>query len=236
MKKWQLFLLLALSAWAAGLPAEGFKESMPAVLQPVQDLLQRAALDGSPGSLLLVVLILGVLPFSVVVPMTVGSLLAGFFLPPRIAPPIILAGMLLNTLLAWTIARTVFGRRLEAWIEKRGGALGNLRLAAQKAPFKWSLLSRFIPAPFVAAPMVLASAGVSLGQVLGATALVMTPWSFAYSWAGRAGREGSVKSMGLAALGLVAIILLSSWAYRRYVVPAEAKDAKSVPKRRKVKK
>jgi uncharacterized membrane protein YdjX (TVP38/TMEM64 family) len=220
----EFFVAAGLLALAASLPAAGLREQVAAWMQPVQDLLRKAALDPTPGSLLLMVLILGVMPFSVVVPMTAGSVIAGALLPARVAPPVILAGMLLNTLLSWSIARTVFGRRLEAWIEKRGGALGHLRLAAKRSPFKWAFFSRFIPAPFVAAPMVLASAGVSLGYVLLATAVVMTPWSFAYAWAGRESREGSLGSLALAGLAAAALALLGTWVYRRFVAPAEAVD------------
>lgn len=223
----ELFVTALLLALAGSLPAAGFKEQVAAWILPAQDLLRRAALDPTPGSLLLMVLILGVMPFSVVVPMTAGSVIAGALLPAAVAPPVIWGGMVLNTLLSWSFARTVFGRRLEAWIERRGGALGQLRLAAKRSPFKWAFFSRFIPAPFVAAPMVLASAGVSLGQVLLATGIVMLPWSFAYAWAGRESREGSLGSLALAGLGVAAITLLGTWIYRRYVAPAEAVDARN---------
>lgn len=226
MRHRRLTLFVAISLANGALHA-GLRESSVAVMQPAQELLQKAALDPTPGSLALMILVLGVLPFSMIVPMTAGSVLAGALLPARVAPFVILAGMLLNTVLAWSIARTVFGRRIEAWIERRGGALGHLRAAAKRSPFKWSFFSRFIPAPFSMAPMVLASAGVSLGQVVGATALVMTPWSFAYAWAGRESREGSLGSLALAGLGIVVISSLTLWAYRRFVVPAEAKDSRN---------
>lgn len=229
-------LLAGLTCLAVGLHA-GLRESVTGAVQPAQELLRRAAAEATPASLALMVLVLGLMPFTIVVPMTATSVLAGALLPAALAPGVIWAGMLLNTLISWSLARTVVGRRFEHWVEKRGGTLGTLPAAAKRSPFKWSFFARFIPAPFALAPMVLASAGVSLGQVLGATAAAMLPWSFIYAWAGRQGREGSLGSIGLAFLGIVAFSSLAVWAYKRYLVPAEAKDArnlraaKPVPKR-----
>lgn len=231
-------LVAALCLLAVGLHA-GLRDSITEAVQPAQDLLRRAALEATPTSLALMVLVLGLMPFSIVVPMTATSVLAGALLPASLAPWIIWAGMLLNTLISWSVARTVVGRRIEHWVEGRGGALGKLPAAAKRSPFKWSFLARFIPAPFALAPMVLASAGVSLGRVLGATAVAMLPWSFVYAWAGRQGREGSLGSIGLAGLGVVAFSSLAVWAYKRFVVPAEAQDsrnlrsAKAVPVKKK---
>ena len=218
--------VVALSLLAVGLHA-GLRESITEAVQPAQELLKRAALEATPTSLALMVLVLGLMPFSIVVPMTATSVLAGALLPANLAPWIIWAGMLLNTVVSWSVARTVVGRRFEHWVEKRGGALGHLPAAAKRSPFKWSFLARFIPAPFALAPMVLASAGVSLGRVLAATALVMLPWSFVYAWAGRQGREGSLGSIGLAGLGVVAFTSIIVWAYKRFVIPAEAQDGRN---------
>ena len=221
-----LFFILPCLAVSVALHA-GLSESAKAIMDPAQELLRNAAVDPTPGSLALMVLVLGLIPFSIIVPMTACSVFAGAILPGSLGPPVILGGMLLNTVISWTIARTVFGRRLEAWIEKRGGPLGQLRANAKKAPFKWSFFSRFIPSPFALAPMVLASAGVSLSRVFWATALVMTPWSFAYSWAGRESREGSLGSLAAAGLGVVAISALTVWAYRRFVQPAQAQAGRN---------
>ena len=75
---------------------------------------------------------------------------------------------------------------------------------------------------------------VTLINVFWATAVVMTPWSFVYSWAGRESRQGSLGSLALAGLGIVAISALTLWAYKRYVVPAEAQDGRNPAPRKAV--
>lgn len=211
---------LLLLGLAASLQAGSLAESAAAITAPLQDALKRAAADPSPGSIALMVLILAVSPFSLIIPMTASCVLAGALLSSTLGPLVILAGLLLNTILAWSLARTVFGRRLEHWIEARGGMLAQVRTHAREGGFKWTFICRFIPAPFIGTPMVMASAGVPLGPVLAGTALAMVPWSFAYAWAGRAGREGSLKSLGLAALLVLAITGLAFWIRHRYLKPA----------------
>lgn len=193
-----------LPAWAQGL-ADRFNGVLSAAtLQP--DLAHLAG----------VVLLLGVLPMSMVVPMSLLSLLAAAAFPPLLAAPVVMAGLLLNTALAWAAARTVLGSRLEAWLERRGGALGAVREGARRNGLKWAILCRYIPAPFIAAPMVLASTGVGLGTALLGTFIGMSPWVVAYVWVAKAGRQGSLGSIGLAASGLVAVYLLTGWLRRRY--------------------
>jgi uncharacterized membrane protein YdjX (TVP38/TMEM64 family) len=193
-----------------------------AFTQPLQGMLQQAAQDPTPSKLVVVVVILAVMPFSIVVPMTATCLLAGALLPWYLAPPVILAGLLVNTVMSWSLARTVFGRRIEAWIEKRGGALAAVRIHAKEGGFKWTLISRCMPAPFIGPPMVLASAGVPLSQVLAGTAVAMTPWSIAYAWAGRAGAQGQLKSVGLAVLLVVLLFTLLVRLRKRFIPEASA--------------
>jgi uncharacterized membrane protein YdjX (TVP38/TMEM64 family) len=205
----------------------GIYQDLLAMTEPLQRMLQAAAQDPSPLRLLLVVLILALMPFSIVVPMTASCLLAGALLPAWLAPWVILTGLLLNTVLSWSLARSVVGSRVEAWIERRGGALATVRRHAREGGIKWTFMARFIPAPFISPPIVLASAGVPLGQVLSGTALAMLPWSFAYAWAGRAGRQGSLKSMALAATAFVFILAVAALLRRRVLGGVEAADQRN---------
>jgi uncharacterized membrane protein YdjX (TVP38/TMEM64 family) len=199
-----------------------------AFTQPLQEMLRQAAMDPTPAKLVVVILILAIMPFSIVVPMTATCLLAGALLPAYLAPPVILAGLLLNTVMSWSLARTVFGRRVEAWIEARGGPLAAVRAHAKEGGFKWTLIGRCIPAPFIGPPMVLASAGVPLRQVLAGTAVAMTPWSFAYAWAGRESRQGSLKSVALGALLVVLLFTLLVRLRRRFLPEASSVAAAPV--------
>ncbi len=191
-------------------------ERLTALTLPLQDLMRQAASHPTPGSIFIIVVILAVMPFTLVVPMTAVCILAGGLLPRAMAPFVILAGLLLNTLLAWSLARTVVGRRLEVWIEGKGGFLSQVHKSAKQGGFKWAIISRHIPAPFIGAPMVLASAGVSLGTVLAGTAVAMTPWAVMYTWAGHAGREGDLKSLGLALTTFVLLVGLGLWMRHHY--------------------
>lgn len=178
--------------------------------------LQAASLDPRPASLGLVVLLMGLLPFALA-PMTLLCLAAAAAFPPKVAAPVMMAGLLFNTVLAWGLARTVFGARLEAWLERRGGALAAVRRGARREGLKWAILSRYVPAPFFTQPMVLASTGVGLGTTLLGTAIGMAPWVGVYVWAVKAGRQGQLGHLGLAALGLVAIYALTTYLRRRYL-------------------
>jgi uncharacterized membrane protein YdjX (TVP38/TMEM64 family) len=180
--------------------------------------LAQAALEPTPSRLALVVLLLGVLPFAFA-PMTLLTLGAAAAFRPAVAAPVIMGGLLLNTALAWLLARSVVGARLEAWLERRGGALGAIREGARRDGLKWAILCRYVPAPFVAQPMVLASTGVGLGTTVLGSFIGMLPWVGAYVWVAKAGRQGSLRSLGLAFLGLAAAFLLASWLRKRYATP-----------------
>ncbi len=211
-----LAVFLALACAGVSARADGLPERIAEVTQPLQGLMRKAASDPSPASVLPVVVALGLMPFLLVVPTTASCLLAGLILPWALAPWVILAGLLLNTVLSWSLARSVFGRRLEAWLERRGGTLGALRAHAKEGGVKWTFLARFVPAPFVGIPMVMASAGVPLRQVLLGTFGAMLPWSFLYAWMGKAGREGDLRSLGMAVTGIVLFSAFALWLRKRY--------------------
>lgn len=173
-----------------------------------------------PATVAVAVALVALLGMTVVVPMSVVCLTTAYVLPNLLGVATIMAGLTLNTLLSWSLARTVFGARLEAWLEQRGGRLGAIRDGARSNGLKWSILSRFIPAPFIAAPMVLASSGVGLGTTLLGSFIGMVPWSFAYVWVARAGREGSLAGVGKAMGALALVYIASGWLRKRALAPA----------------
>jgi uncharacterized membrane protein YdjX (TVP38/TMEM64 family) len=181
-------------------------------------LLQNASVHPEPLNLAGIVTLVAVLPF-IMLPMSVLCLLAAAALPPLVAWPVIMAGLVLNTGLAWGLARTVIGARLERWLERKGGKLARIRRGARESGLKWAILCRYIPAPYVAQPMILASAGVGLGTTLLGSAIGMFPWSIAYLWVAHAGREGSLRSLGIAGLVLVAVYGLAAFVRLRYAGP-----------------
>lgn len=177
--------------------------------------LQAVAAHPDPAALGLAVLLIALLGMTLVVPMTVVCVGTAAVLPNALGAAVILAGLLLNTLMSWSLARTVFGARLEAWLERRGGRLGAIRDGARRDGLKWAILCRFIPAPFLAAPMVLASSGVGLGTTLLGSLIGMTPWTLAFVWVARAGRQGSLGAIGSALGGLVLVYLGTAWLRQR---------------------
>jgi hypothetical protein len=104
-------------------------------------------------------------------------------------------------------------------MERRGGALAAIRAGARSGGLKWSILCRFVPAPFFAQPMVLASTGVSLGTTVLGSFIGMCPWVAAYIWVAHAGRQGSLRSLGLAGLSLVAVYVLAFTLRKRFASP-----------------
>jgi hypothetical protein len=152
--------------------------------------------------------------------MSLLCLLVATAFKPWLAGPLIMTGLLLNTAFAWGLARTVFGARLEAWLERRGGALGAIREGARREPLKWAILARFIPAPYMAQPMVLASTGVGLGTTVLGSFIGMSPWTAAYVWAGQAGRQGSLGGLAKAAAALVLVYALAIWLRKRALAQA----------------
>ncbi len=144
------------------------------------------------------------LPLSGVVPMTLLCLAVAARLPPLPAAAAILGGAAANTVLAWTAARSALGPKARAWLDRRGGWTAAVAQGARREPLKWAFLARYVPAPFVAAPVVLATAGVGLGTTLAGTLLGMAPWTAVYLYAAGAGREETAKGFGRAALALLA--------------------------------
>lgn len=181
-------------------------------------LLQAAALHPSFLNLTGVVAGMALLPFSLI-PMSVLCLLAAAAFPPALAWGVIMLGVSLNTALAWWLARTVAGARIERWLERRGGQLAQLRRSAREAGLKWAILCRYVPAPFIVQPMVLASAGTGLGTTVLGTAIGMLPWSLVYLWMARAGKEGSLQHLGLAGAVLALIYAIKLWLRLRVEAP-----------------
>lgn len=200
---------------------------MDTLLRSFRDLLAQASADPTPGRLLVAWLGVTLAPLALVVPMT-AVCLAAALLPAPWAAAVILGGVAANTALSWGLARTLFGHRLEAWMEGRGGRLASLRQGARRRPLQWAVLSRFLPVPFSAVPMVLASTGVGLGLTVLGSVIGMAPWTGVYIWVVRAGREGSLSSIGQAAAAVVLLVLLVSWARHRAQAPAEG-GAQAVP-------
>jgi uncharacterized membrane protein YdjX (TVP38/TMEM64 family) len=179
--------------------------------------LDSVAVEPDLAHLALAVLLMGALPLTMVFPMTAACLLVAAALPGPTAVLVLMTGVLVNTAFAWGLARSTFGKPLERWIQRRGGALAGMSTQARKNPLRWSILCRFVPSPYALAPMVLASSGVPLGVALLGTAITMLPWAFIYVWAVRAGREGSLGSLALAATGLTLVSAAGYWAKRRYL-------------------
>jgi uncharacterized membrane protein YdjX (TVP38/TMEM64 family) len=215
-------------AAAPGLPGLGVASWMHALHAS----LAGAALQPSAGSLALAVALVTVLPLSGVVPMTLICLAVAASLPPLTAAGVILSGVAGNTLIAWSLARTVFGARIEGWLKRRGGWMAALREGARSQPLKWALLSRYAPLPFVAAPMVLSSTGVGLGTTLLGSVLGMLPWTGIYLYVVRAGREDSVDGIGRA-LGVLVLFYLGLLVLRRRMRTAPADGARGPLKARR---
>lgn len=211
---------LSPAAATAGLAVYGVSapgliaSSVAAWMHALHSSLANAAQEPSAGSLALAAALVTVLPLSAVVPMTLICLAVAAALPPLTAAAVILTGVAVNTVIAWSLARSVFGARIEGWLKRRGGWLAALREGARSQPLKWALLSRYLPAPFIAAPMVLSSTGVGLGTTLLGSLLGMLPWTLVYVYVVRAGREDSVtgigRALGALALAYLALLLLRS--------------------------
>jgi len=197
---------------AAGLAVAG--------MQALTQALNEASVRPDPGSLAVAVALVTLLPMAVVVPMSLVCLAVAAGLPPAPAAAVILAGVAANTSLAWILARTVVGERVEAMLKRRGGWLEQVRQGAVGAPLKWAFLARFAPAPFIAAPMVLSAAGVGLGTTLLGSLLGMAPWTAVYIYATRAGREDSLGGISRAAGALVLSYVALFVLRRRLLGPA----------------
>lgn len=223
--RWALrafLFFLPLSAFAAEKALTG---PMAGARQAFADALQQASVHPSPAHLVLVLLLMTVIPATLVVPMSLLTFLVATAFKPLLSAPLIMTGMLLNTAFAWTLARTVFGARLENWLERRGGALAAIRAGARKEPLKWAILARYVPAPFMSQPMVLASTGVGLGTTLLGTFIGMIPWTAAYVWAGSAGRQGSLGAIGKAIAAVVLVYVLAAWLRKRALAAVPALPA-----------
>jgi uncharacterized membrane protein YdjX (TVP38/TMEM64 family) len=182
------------------------------LMHGLQGSLRAAEAEPTAGSLALAVAFVALLPLALIVPMSLICLAVAAKLPPLAAAAVILAGAEANTVIAWTLARTVFGSRLEAWLERRGGWIGSVRDGARREPLKWAFFARYMPAPFIAVPMVLSSAGVGLGTTVLGGLLGMLPWTALYVYVAHAGRQSSVagitRAVAILILGVVLLRLL----------------------------
>lgn len=197
--------------------------------QALQGALRTAETAPTVSSVGLSVLLVSLLPLAAVVPMTLVCLAVAARLPPLPAACVILTGSAVNTILAWVLARTVFGARIEEWLQRRGGWLAEVREGALREPLKWAFLARYVPAPFIAAPMVLSSAGVGLGTTLLGSLLGMAPWTAVYVYAAHAGSQDSLAGFSRAAavlvLGYTALRLV-----RKRIVPPQSGAAPMKPR------
>jgi|GEM_PF-2588371 uncharacterized membrane protein YdjX (TVP38/TMEM64 family) len=199
------------------------------LLSGLHGLLKAAAEDPSPARLLAAWGLVSLAPLALVVPMTAVCLGAAL-LPAGWAALVILGGVAANTALSWGLARTLFGRRWEAWLEARGGRLAAVRAGAQRSPLKWAILSRYLPAPFSAVPMALAATGVGFWTTVLGSLIGMAPWTAIYIWVVRAGREGSVGAIGQALALVVLMGLFLNWVRGRLLAaPAGAPEAPAAP-------
>jgi uncharacterized membrane protein YdjX (TVP38/TMEM64 family) len=201
---------------------------MAELLHRFQEFLRSAAAAPAPWQLLAAWLGVGLAPLALVVPMT-AVCLAAAVLPAGWAALVILGGVALNTALSWGLSRTLFGRRMERWLESRGGRLGALREGARREPLKWAILSRYLPVPFSAVPMALASTGVGLGVTVLGSVIGMAPWACVYIWVVRAGREGSVAAIGQAVTAVALLWILMAWARRRLFAGPAAEPPVEAP-------
>jgi uncharacterized membrane protein YdjX (TVP38/TMEM64 family) len=192
-----------------------------ALMQALRESLRSAQVPPSASALGLNFALVALLPLAVVVPMTLVCLAVAARLPAAPAALVILAGAGANTTLAWILARTVFGARIEDWLQRKGGRLAAVRDGALREPLKWSFLARYVPAPFVAAPMVLSSAGVGLGTTLLGSLLGMAPWTAVYVYAAHAGTQDSVTGFSRAAAVLVLGYTLLRLLRKRLEVPKD---------------
>jgi uncharacterized membrane protein YdjX (TVP38/TMEM64 family) len=200
-------------------------------LKALQGILADAALAPTAASLALAVLAVSLLPLAVVLPMTLICLAVAASLPPFTAGAVVLGGVAVNTCIAWVLARSVFGARVEGWLERRGGWIAAVRQGALSQPLKWAILARYLPAPFIAAPMVLSSAGVGLGTTLLGSLLGMLPWTLVYVTVAHSGTEGSVAGIGRAAAALVLGYLGLLFLRRRLAPRAAAVESPLKPRR-----
>ena len=187
------------------------RDWIAAGMQALQGILHTASVEPTSGSLALAVALVTVLPMAGFVPMTLVCLAVAAKLPAVPAVAVILTGVAANTTIAWVLARTVFGARIEDWLQRRGGWLGAVRAGAHAQPLKWAFLARYVPAPFIAAPMVLSSTGVGLGTTLMGSLIAMLPWTAVYVYVSRAGREDTLPgiSRAVGALALAYLLLMA---------------------------
>ncbi len=177
---------------------------------------------------LLLLALMALLPLSMLVPMSGLCLATGLLLPVPMAIPTILLGLACNTVLAHSLTRVIGGAALGERLRGKLAALDFFREGARRHAWRSVILARYLPIPFAMPPVAAAIFGIGLLPVTLGTVLGMLPQTLVYVTVAKAGRDGDIKTLGLALAGVAGLLLLT-WILRNRLSPRDAHGRAPVP-------
>jgi len=168
----------------------------------------RQSVDAAgPLAWALFLLVFTLLPL-LMVPVSILCLAGGLLFPWYLAFPLVWLGSTLSAAASHVLART-FGRRLvERLFLSRLAFLRQMDANAGGNGFKVSLLSRFLPFPYVFPGYAAGISQMRFWDFTLGSAAGMLPWSLLYALAARSLTGASLKLLALAGAGLALLMAL----------------------------
>jgi uncharacterized membrane protein YdjX (TVP38/TMEM64 family) len=167
----------------------------------------RQSVDAAgPLAWALFLLVFTLLPL-LMVPVSILCLAGGLLFPWYLAFPLVWLGSTLSAAASYLLARTVARRLVERLFLPRLAFLRQMDARAGGHGFKASLLSRFLPFPYVFPGYAAGISQVSFWDFTLGSAVGMLPWSLLYALAARSLTGANLKLLALAGAGLAFLML-----------------------------
>ncbi len=171
---------------------------------------------GSAGPLAwaLFLLVFTLLPL-LMVPVSILCLAGGLLFPWYLAFPLVWLGSTLSAAASYLLAQTVARRLVERLFLSRLAFLRQMDAHAGGHGFKASLLSRFLPFPYVFPGYAAGISRVRFWDFILGSAAGMLPWSLLYALAAHSLSGANLKLLALAGVGLAFLMLAAFWLRQR---------------------
>ena len=175
----------------------------------------RQSVDAAgPLAWALFLLVFTLLPL-MMVPVSILCLAGGLLLPWYLAFPLVWLGSTLSAAASYLLARTVGRGLVERLFLSRLAFLRQMDARAGGHGFKVSLLSRYLPFPYVFPGYAAGISQVRFWDFTLGSAAGMLPWSLLYALAARSLSGADMKLLALAGAGLALLMLASFWVRQR---------------------
>jgi len=198
--------------------------------QPAIDSLRGAVQSAGGWAYAAYLLVFILLPL-LMVPVSVICIAGGLIFPPLEAALLIWLGAVANTTAAYWLVRTAGRSLVERLFLERLAFLKRMDERAHGHGFKVSVVSRFLPWPYVFPGYAAGLSGIRFRDFIAGTALAMLPWSLVYAFFSKSLTQGGLRALGIF-LALFALLVGAGWLVARQVMGSRkaARSAAAKPR------